>query len=198
MKSASEELLSSNEELQSTNEELQTAKEETQSANEELATLNDELQHRNTELGQANNDLVNLLAAVQIAIVLVGRDLRIRRFTPIAEKAFNLIPTDVGRPIGHIKPNLAGVDLAELIRQVIDTLTPLESQIQDKDGRWFVLRVRPYVTLDNKIDGASVILLDIDSFLPKEQKTPTNGDSARPVQEEVRPGSTAGDGNAHS
>ena len=194
LKSASEELLSSNEEMQSTNEELQTAKEETQSANEELATLNDELQHRNVELGQANNDLVNLLAAVQIAIVLVGRDLRIRRFTPIAEKAFNLIPADVGRPIGHIKPNLAGPDLAELIRQVIDTLTPLESRIQDKEGRWFVLRIRPYVTLDNKIDGASVILLDIDSFVPKEQKTPTNGDAARPVQEELRQGKAAGDG----
>ena len=137
LKSASEEMLSSNEELQSTNEELQTAKEETQSANEELATLNDELQHRNVELGRANNDLVNLLAAVHIAIVLVGRDLRIRRFTPIAEKVFNLIPTDVGRPIGDIKPNLADPDLAELITRVIDTLTPLESQIQDKDGRWY-------------------------------------------------------------
>ncbi len=198
LKSASEELLSSNEELQSTNEELQTAKEETQSANEELATLNDELQHRNLELGQVNNDLVNLLAALQIAIVLVGHDLRIRRFTPIAEKLFNLIPTDVGRPISDIKPNLTVPDVAELIRKVIDTLTPLESQIQDKGGRWFVLRIRPYVTLDNKIDGASVILLDIDSFLRKDQKAQTEAESARLAQEVHSQGEAAGDGNAHS
>ncbi len=189
LKSASEELLSSNEELQSTNEELQTAKEETQSANEELATLNDELQHRNLELAQANNDLVNLLGAVQITIVLVGRDLRIRRFTPSAEKVLNLIPTDVGRPISNIKPNLALPDLAGLIEGVIDTLTPVEGQVQDRDGRWHVLRIRPYVTLDNKIDGASVILLDIDAVVRKAAAPPppAPGESARPVQGNEKP-----------
>ncbi|HVS37544.1 MAG TPA: chemotaxis protein CheB [Gemmataceae bacterium] len=194
LKSASEELLSSNEELQSTNEELQTAKEETQSANEELATLNDELQHRNLELAQVNNDLVNLFGAVQIAIVLVGRDLRIRRFTPSAEKALNLIPSDVGRPISDIRPNLAIADLAGMITRVIDSLTPVESQIQDRDGRWHVLRIRPYVTLDNKIDGASIILLDIDAVVrkgaaapppaPDAGNGPGAGESARPVQED--------------
>jgi two-component system CheB/CheR fusion protein len=172
LKSASEELLSSNEELQSTNEELQTAKEETQSANEELATLNDELQHRNLELAQANNDLVNLLSAVQIPIVLVSRDLRVRRFTPMAEKVLNLIPTDVGRPISDIKPNLQLPDLSKLIAGVIDTLTPLEQEIQDTKGHWFMLRVRPYVTLDNKIEGASVTLFDIDSLKPRGQAAP--------------------------
>jgi two-component system CheB/CheR fusion protein len=164
LKSASEELLSANEELQSTNEELQTAKEETQSANEELATLNDELHHRNVELAQANNDLVNLLTAVSIPIVLVSRDLRIRRFTPLAEKLLNLIPTDVGRPISDIKPNLKLPDFAEQIGRVIDTLTPLERETQDKEGRWYALRIRPYVTLDNKIEGASITLLDIESI----------------------------------
>ena len=162
LKSASEELLSANEELQSTNEELQTAKEETQSANEELATLNDELHHRNLELAQVNNDLVNLLGAVMLPIVLVSRDLRIRRFTPMAEKVLNLIASDVGRPISDIKPNLNAPDLGELIGRVIDTLTPLEMEIQDREGHWYLLRVRPYVTLDNKIDGASVALVDID------------------------------------
>jgi two-component system CheB/CheR fusion protein len=162
LKSASEELLSSNEELQSTNEELQTAKEETQSANEELVTLNDELRHRNQELAQLNNDLVNLLATVQIPIVLVSRDLRLRRFTPTAEKMLNLIPTDVGRPIGDIKPNLKIEDLAGPITRVIDTLTPLEKEVQDGEGRWYSLRIRPYVTLDNKIDGASLALFDVD------------------------------------
>jgi two-component system CheB/CheR fusion protein len=180
LKSASEELLSSNEELQSTNEELQTAKEETQSANEELATLNDELQHRNFDLALANNDMINLFGAVQIPIVLVSRDLRIRRFTPTAEKLLNLIPTDVGRPIGDIKPNLNLEDLDRRIAGVIDTLTPLEMETQDREGRWYVLRIRPYVTLEGKIEGASVTLLDVDSLKRRGSETsrpaPAEGD----------------------
>ena len=164
LKSANEEILSANEELQSTNEELQTAKEEAQSANEELATVNEELRHRNGELARVNNDLVNLLSGVNIPIVMVGRDLRIRRFTPLAEKAFNLIPTDMGRPISDLKPNLQGIELGPLIFQVIDTLTPLERDVQDLAGKWHSLRIRPYVTLENKIDGASVVLIDIDAL----------------------------------
>jgi two-component system CheB/CheR fusion protein len=164
LKSANEEILSANEELQSTNEELQTAKEEAQSANEELATVNEELRHRNVELARVNNDLVNLLSGVNIPIVMVSRDLRIRRFTPLAEKAFNLIATDMGRPISDLKPNLQGIDLASLISHVIDSLTPIDRQVQGGDGKWFSLRVRPYVTLENKIDGASVVLIDIDAL----------------------------------
>jgi two-component system CheB/CheR fusion protein len=164
LKSANEEILSSNEELQSTNEELQTAKEEAQSANEELATVNEELRHRNAELARVNNDLVNLLSGVNIPIVMVSRDLRIRRFTPLAEKLLNLITTDMGRPISDIKPNLQVADLALMITQVIDTLQPHESEVQDKSGHWYSLRIRPYVTLENKIDGASVVLLDIDTI----------------------------------
>lgn len=167
LKSANEEILSANEELQSTNEELQTAKEEAQSANEELATVNEELRHRNAELARLNNDLVNLLSGVNIPIVMVGRDLRIRRFTPLAEKVFNLIPTDMGRPISDIKSNLRVADLVALIVAVIDTLTPHEAEVQDQAGHWFLLRIRPYITLDNKIDGASVVLLDIDSIKRK-------------------------------
>jgi two-component system CheB/CheR fusion protein len=158
LKSANEEILSANEELQSTNEELQTAKEEAQSANEELATVNEELRHRNAELARVNNDLVNLLSGVNIPIVMVNRDLRIRRFTPMAEKVLNLIPTDMGRPISDIKPNLHDIDLAHLIAGVIDSLTPLEREVRDHEGHWFSLRIRPYVTLDNIIDGASVVL----------------------------------------
>src|SRR5207302_2073865 len=115
LKSANEEILSTNEELQSTNEELQTAKEEAQSANEELATVNDELRHRNAELARVNNDLVNVLSGVSIPIVMVGRDLRVRRFTPLAEKLFNLIPADMGRPLSDIKPNLKVDDLPRLL-----------------------------------------------------------------------------------
>jgi two-component system CheB/CheR fusion protein len=164
LKSANEEILSANEELQSTNEELQTAKEEAQSANEELVTVNEELRHRNSELARVNNDLVNLLGGVGIPIVMVSRDLRIRRFTPPAEKAFNLIPTDVGRPISDIKPNLVLDDLPGLIARVIDSLAPYEGQVRDLGGTWHSLRIRPYVTLDSKIDGASVVLVDIDSI----------------------------------
>jgi two-component system CheB/CheR fusion protein len=173
LKSANEEILSSNEELQSTNEELQTAKEEAQSANEELATLNEELRHRNAELARANNDLVNLLSGVNIPIVMVGRDLRVRRFTPLAEKTFNLIPSDVGRPIGDIKPNIQVADLSALIAGAVDTLVPYEGEVRDAAGRWYSLRIRPYVTLDNKIDGASVVLLDIDS-IRRSSERPAN------------------------
>lgn len=164
LKSANEEILSSNEELQSTNEELQTAKEEAQSANEELATVNEELRHRNAELARLNNDLVNILTGVNIPIIMVSRDLRIRRFTPPAEKIYNLIPGDIGRPIGDIKPNLDVPDLSQMIAKVIDTLTAYEGEACDTSGRWYQLRIRPYVTTDNKIDGASVVLLDIDSI----------------------------------
>jgi two-component system, chemotaxis family, CheB/CheR fusion protein len=172
LKSANEEILSANEELQSTNEELQTAKEEAQSANEELATVNEELRHRNSELARVNNDLVNLLSGVGIPIVMVSRDLRIRRFTQPAEKAFNLITTDVGRPISDIKPNLVLDDLSGQIARVIDSLAPYEGQVQDTAGRWYSLRIRPYITLDSKIDGASVVLVDIDSIRRQMQAPP--------------------------
>jgi two-component system CheB/CheR fusion protein len=180
--SANEEILSANEELQSTNEELQTAKEEAQSANEELATVNEELQHRNADLARVNNDLVNLLSGVNIPIVMVSRDLRIRRFTPQAEKLLNLIPTDVGRPISDIKPNLNVPDLAQLIAAVINSLHPHESETQDRHGHWYSLRIRPYVTLDNKIDGASIVLLDIDTIRkglqPSAPPAPQTGDGS--------------------
>lgn len=172
IKSANEEILSANEELQSTNEELQTAEEEAQSANEELATVNEELRHRNAELARVNNDLMNLLSGVGIPIVMVGRDLRIRRFTPPAEKAFNLIQSDVGRPISNIIPNLVVDDFPGLITRVIDTLTPYEGEVRDKAGHWHSLRIRPYITQDNMIDGASIVLLDIDSIRRKVQPQP--------------------------
>src|SRR5262249_6768230 len=117
LQSANEEILSSNEELQSTNEELDTAKEELQSTNEELNTVNEELHGRNEELSHVNSDLVNLLGSVQIAIVIVSADLRIRRFTPMAEKVLNLIPADLDRQIGHINPNIEGANLEQLIAE---------------------------------------------------------------------------------
>ena len=170
LQSANEEILSSNEELQSTNEELDTAKEELQSGNEELNTLNEELHGRNEELSRVNSDLVNLLASVQIAIVIISSDLRIRRFTPMAEKVLNLIPGDLDRPIGHIKPNIDCPDLEKLIVDSMNMVAPIERDVRDQSGHWYSLRIRPYKNVDNKIDGAVLTLFDVDVPKRSEQR----------------------------
>ncbi len=161
---ANEEILSSNEELQSTNEELQTAKEEIQAANEELKTTNEELESRNAEARSVNDDLLNLLINVNIPIVMLSTDLRIRRFTPTAESLFNLIPGDVGRPISNIRLNIDVPDLESRISRVIETLDTQEYEVQDQQGHWYRLRIRPYRTTENQIDGAVVTLIDIDDI----------------------------------
>jgi two-component system, chemotaxis family, CheB/CheR fusion protein len=162
--SANEEITSSNEELQSTNEELETAKEELQSTNEELTTLNDELESRNNELETLNNDLHNLLASVNIPIIILGPDLRIRRFTGMAERTFNLIPSDKGRPLTDINIPFQIPNLRRLVLDVVDTLVSKEMEVQSDRGRWWALRIRPYKTTDHKIDGAVIALLDIDAL----------------------------------
>ncbi len=164
LQSANEEVLSSNEELQSTNEELETAKEELQATNEELTTVNEEMQNRNAELSLLNNDLVNLIGSVDIGILMLGTDLRIRRFTPAAQRVMNLIPGDVGRPLSDIKSNLHHLSLEDMINEVIDTMNAKELEVQDHLGRWYSMRIRPYKTLDNKIDGAVVVLVDINDL----------------------------------
>ncbi|WP_317616814.1 PAS domain-containing protein [Nostoc sp. PA-18-2419] len=164
LKAANEEILSSNEELQSTNEELQTAKEEIQATNEELNTINDELQRRNVQSVQASNDLQNVLSSINIPILILESDLRVRRFTPVAARIFNLIPTDVGRPLSDIKHNLDIQNLEQEILEVISTLNLKAQEVQDQDGHWYDLRIRPYKTSDNKIDGAVVVLVDIDTI----------------------------------
>ena len=164
LKSANEEIQSSNEELQSTNEELETAKEELQSTNEELSTVNEELHNRNIELTQLNNDLSNLLSSVSIPIVMLDRGLRIRRFTPMAEKMLNLIPADIGRPMTDIKPNVDIPNLDQIMANVLETLTIQQMEVRDRAGRWFSMWVRPYKTSDNKIDGIVIALSDIDAL----------------------------------
>jgi two-component system, chemotaxis family, CheB/CheR fusion protein len=161
LQSANEEILSSNEELQSTNEELDTAKEELQSTNEELNTVNEELHGRNEELVRVNSDLVNLLASVDFPIVIVDENLRVRRFTPTAEEQFNLIASDVGRPIGQITHNFAFEGLEAMIRETLRTLAPQQRDVQDRSGRWFSLRLRPYKGVDNRIDGAVIAAIDV-------------------------------------
>ncbi len=160
--SANEEIQSSNEELQSTNEELETTKEELQSSNEELQTVNDELQDRNTVLTQASNDLTNLLNSVNMPVLMLTSELFIRHFTPQSQKLMNLRLQDIGRPFGEIRLNLAIDNLEDRLLEVLDTLAPQEHEVQDRDGRWYFLRIRPYRTTDNKIDGLLLVLVDID------------------------------------
>ncbi|MEH1813943.1 MAG: chemotaxis protein CheB [Nostoc sp.] len=162
LKVANEEILSSNEELQSTNEELETAKEEIQATNEELNTTNEELRSRNLELHQVNNDLTNLLASINIPILILTSDLRVRRFTPMAQRLFNLIPADAGRPLSDIRANLDVPELETLILEVLDTLSIKELEVQTLGGHWYNLRIRPYRTTENQIDGVVLVLIDID------------------------------------
>ena len=162
LKSANEEMQSINEEMQATNEELETSKEELQSVNEELATVNAELQGKVADLSQINNDMNNLLAGTGVGSIFVDHQLHIKRFTPAVTQVINLIATDVGRPVGHIVSNLADYDhLVEDVQQVLDTLVPKDVEVQTKLGKWFVLRIRPYRTLDNVIDGAVMTFFDI-------------------------------------
>ncbi|GAO36155.1 chemotaxis protein CheR [Sulfuricella sp. T08] len=169
LQSANEEIQSANEELQSTNEELETAKEELQSTNEELSTINDEHENRNQELMSSNNDLANLLASVELAIVILSDDLRIRRFTPTAKALLNLIDADIGRPIGNIRPNVNILDLEKQVREVIDTMSAQSSEVQDRDGRCYTLSIRPYKTLDNRIEGVVMSFINIDSTKEAER-----------------------------
>ncbi|HEX7184166.1 MAG TPA: PAS domain S-box protein [Thermoanaerobaculia bacterium] len=161
--SSNEELLSINEELQSANEELQTSKEELQSVNEELETINAELKKKIDELDRANSDLVNLFQSTQIATIFVDRDLRIKKFTPAATDVFRLIESDAGRLIADIAPRFTGgADLIQDIRHVLRTLSVRERQVSLVDEEaWYILRILPYRTLDNVIDGVVMTFVDI-------------------------------------
>ncbi len=220
LQASSEEAQSANEELQSINEELETSKEELESANEELTTVNDEMANRNVELNRIHGDLFNLQTSTKLAVVLLGRDLSIRRFSAQAEKQFALLASDVGRPVSYLRHHLvfpptasAGdspgpTSRASRARQgrasarnaspipvgglptgagespapgsiprpdretfsveVFDTVREREREVQDQAGRWYSLRVRPYMTLDNKVDGAVLVLVDIDALKRSE------------------------------
>jgi len=186
LQSANEEILSNNEELQSTNEELDTAKEEMQSTNEELNTLNDELRGRNDELSRLNGDLTNLLASIQVAIVIVGSDRRIRRFTPMAEGILHLIPSDVGRPFADLKPDIDLPDLGALIDAVIATTKIVEREVRDPQGRAWSLRIRPYQGNDGKVEGAVLSVFDVDAMVRGKQEVREALDLAEAVFATVR------------
>jgi two-component system CheB/CheR fusion protein len=161
LKSMNEELQSTNEELQSTNEELMTSKEEMQSLNEELQTVNAELQAKLDELSGANNDMKNLLNSTDIATVFLDNDLQVRRFTLQAKTIIKFIPSDVGRPITDLASDLLYPTLVADAHEVLRTLVFSERAISTKDGRWFTVRVMPYRTMDNCIDGVVITFADI-------------------------------------
>ncbi len=166
LKSSNEEMQSINEELQSTNEELETSKEELQSINEELATVNTELQSKVTDLSRANNDMNNLLAGTGIGTIFVDHSLRILRFTPAATLIINLILSDVGRPVGHIVSNLVNYDgLVADIQAVLKNLSPKEIDVQTVENKWYTMRMLPYRTLDNVIEGAVITFVDITEMV---------------------------------
>jgi two-component system, chemotaxis family, CheB/CheR fusion protein len=164
LQSTNEEASSANEELQSVNEELVTAKEELQSSNEELSTLNQELEDRNGQLGQLNDDLVNAFGSVDLPIMMVGSDLRLRRFTPAAEKLLNLAPADLGRPLEQLRPDFDVSGLADEVRQVIQTESAADREVKDRQGRAYRLRMSPYKTRDNRVDGAVLAMVDVDAL----------------------------------
>jgi two-component system CheB/CheR fusion protein len=161
LRSANEELQSTNEELQSTNEELRTSKEEMQSLNEELQTVNTELQAKVDELSRASNDMKNLLDSTDIATLFLDKDLNVRRFTPQATKIIKLIPTDTGRPITDLASNLSYPELADDARAVLRKLASVEKSIGAHDGRWFTVRIMPYRTADDRIDGVVITFANI-------------------------------------
>ena len=162
LRSSNEEMQSGNEELQAANEELETSKEELQSVNEELATVNAELRQNVKDLSRINNDMNNLLAGSEIGTIFVDHKLQILRFTPAITKVVNLIAADVGRPVGQIVSNLLGYDrLVEDVQGTLDTLVPKEVEVRSKVGNWYLLRIRPYRTLENIIEGAVITFTDV-------------------------------------
>jgi two-component system CheB/CheR fusion protein len=170
LKSTNEELQSANEELQSTNEETMTNKEEMQSLNEELMTLNLQYQARTEELSQAANDMKNLLDATDIALVFLDNNLLIKRFTHSVSRIINLVPADVGRPLQHFASNLRYEHLLRDVQQVLDRLTSLERNIQTTTDEWYTMRILPYRTLDNYINGAVITFTRITGLKTLESK----------------------------
>lgn len=177
LQSANEEIQSGNEELQSTNEELQTSKEELESANEELNTVNEEIQHRNQQLAQLSNDLINLLNSTTIPLIMLGEDLHIRRYTPEAERVFGFTEHDVGKALTHLHLKF---DIPHLERWMLDVMRDVRARtehIQEHDGKAYKLRITPYRTLENKIDGVVLALLDISELLGQSGARKGNGRS---------------------
>jgi PAS domain S-box-containing protein len=170
LKAANEELQSINEEYRSTTEELETSKEELQSVNEELETVNNELKNKLEEISRAHSDLQNLMVATEIATLFLDRDLRVQSYTDRVEEIFNIMKTDRGRPIGHLTHRLTYPELSNDARMVIRTLVPLEREVERNDGKaWYLARLRPYRTVDDRIEGVVLTLVNVTHMKETEQ-----------------------------
>jgi two-component system CheB/CheR fusion protein len=169
LRASNEELQSTNEELQSTNEEHETAKEELQSTNEELSTVNADLDNKIEELEQAYGDMHNLLVSTEIGTVFLDPDLKIKRFTPAVRKIFNLIPEDIGRPLSDIAAKTPYSNIIRDAQEVLDTLKRKEIKVPTEDGNRFSLRILPYRTTENVIDGVVLTFIDISRLIENEK-----------------------------
>ena len=164
LRSANEEVRSANEELQSINEELETSREELQSANEELITVNDELRKRNRDLVLAGDDINNFLASTEIPVLMLDRDLNVRRHTPLATRVVHILPTDEGRPVQHLRFTVAAASLEEDAREVMASAEPRRREVRHENGRWYSMEIRPYRSVEDRVDGVVVSFLDIDDL----------------------------------
>jgi len=185
LKSTNEEMQSTNEELQSTNEELETSKEELQSVNEELITVNSELQAKIDQLAGMQNDMKNFLDNTHIATVFLDEEMNIRRFTREASDIYRLVTTDEGRPLGDIKCNFEVETLLSEAKTVLETLIPFEQEIQTHDGTWYLVRIQPYRTLDNVIEGIVLTFTDISKRVVAENAVRLARDLAESVVDTI-------------
>lgn len=188
LKAANEELQSINEEYLSTTEELETSKEELQSLNEELQTVNSELKNKLEEVSRANSDLENLMVATDIATLFLDRQLRLQRYTPSTGELFNIVPADRGRPIDHLTNKLVYDQLKDDAAQVLKDLAPIEQEVQDQGGRWFLAQLRPYRTLDDRIDGVVLTFVDISDLKESEAALRTEKEYSEKIVNTVREG----------
>lgn len=191
LQSANEEIQSGNEELQSTNEELQTSKEELESANEELHTVNEEMQHRNELLAQANNDLINLLNSVNLPMVMFGPDLTVRRLTPQANRVLGLTAADVGRPIGRLHLKIKVKNIEQLMLEVISDVRASQHRVRNEEGKWCDLRLTPYRTGDNRIDGVVMTVLSFEELNGEKTIEPSSARARRPRTKSGKQGASS-------
>ena len=186
LKSTNEEIQSTNEELQSTNEELETSREELQSVNEELLTVNAELQAKIEELADMQNDMKNLLDNINVGTIFLDQNLVIRRFTREATRAYRLVDSDVGRPLADIKSDVEDIDLVAEARNVLDTLVPYEREVKTSNSLWFLIRIQPYRTLDNVIQGVVLTFTDIRKRVEAEAAIQEARELAEGIVDTVR------------
>jgi two-component system CheB/CheR fusion protein len=186
LKAANEEVTSVNEELQATNEELETSKEELQSLNEELSAVNSQLERKLEELEQAGDDLKNLLAGNEIATIFLDANMRIKWFSPAVKELFDLVDRDVGRPISNFAQKFVDGDLAGKARAAMDRLATFEEDVQAENGKYFLLRVQPYRTRDNRIAGAVASFVDITDLKRKQGELREARDFAEAIVSTVR------------